>query len=366
MISIPTRTLPTNPRRVLLINPTKYLGNLLIAGGLIQEFAAQCRQQHTQFAVVLDAMFAGLVAPALEGVQVFWYPRQAVRRAAPWRQFTLWMDFVAQLRRFQADLAFNIEEDTLSSRLTQVSGAGFRLGSSPERHGFGFHAVVPVQHGTRHRWFGYQQVFTTLGMADVSTPSYMKLSQDQPDRALIQKLDELGNQPDRPLIAIHPAATKDYKKWPEAAFTDLCKILISKGFQPALIGSGDAEFERCERIRVAASDGLSRAPLNLCNRLSLPELAQFFRLCRGIVGNDSGPSHLASALGVPGVVIFGPSDPAIWQPLGRQTRVFRKAELCDPGCSRRTCLATYRCLAAIRPEEVFAALEIQFIAGAHS
>ena len=89
------------------------------------------------------------------------------------------------------------------------------------------------------------------------------------------------------------------------------------------------------------------------------EWGVFASRARLFVGNDSGPSHLASAQGLPGVVIFGPSDPSIWGPLGPRTRVLRKVDQCDPRCSRRACFATYRCLHAVRPQEVLDTLLAQ-------
>lgn len=273
------------------------------------------------------------------------------------------MGFVRELRHFQADLAFNIEEDSLASRLTQLSGARFRLGCSPGRHHAGYECVLPVVYAGRHRWHSFQEVFGALGLP-ASRPSYINLHIDQPDEKLTQKLREAGLPLGRPLVAVHPSATKDYKKWPETAFIELCNILINKGFTPVLLGAGANEWERCDRIqRFVASVSLSK-PLNLCDQLSLAELAGFFRLCSGIVGNDSGPSHLASAQGVPGVVIFGPSEPAIWGPLGTRSQVLRKLEQCDPRCSRKACLADYRCLKAISPQEAVAALLAQMQAGA--
>lgn len=331
------------------MNPTKYLGNLLLAGGLIQDYAAHCRRHERQLLVVLDAAFHELCAEAFAGIDVLWYPRQALNRAGAWRRLRIFAGFLAELRAFRPDLAFNLEEDSLASHLTQLSGARFRLGCSPARHGWGYEQVLPLDHGAGHRWYGYQAVFRAVGMPDTAPPAYMNLHIDHKDAHLITKLRELGLTLERPVIALHPAATKDYKKWPESAFSELCRLLINKGFTVALLGAGSDEWQRCERLRSAGI-------VNLCNQLSLAELARFFRLCAGCVGNDSGPSHLASAQGLPGVVIFGPSEPAIWGPLGTRTRVLRKAELCDPYCSRRACLAGFRCLNEIHPDEVLAAL----------
>jgi ADP-heptose:LPS heptosyltransferase len=355
-------SLPPDPRRIVLLNPTKYLGNLLLAGGLIQDFAALCRQQDRELLVVLDESFRELCAQAFAGVEILWYPRRSIRGARFLRKVQLFRAFWARLRAFRADLAFNIEEDSLSSRLTQFSGAKFRLGCSPTRHRFGYEQVLPIDYAGRHRWHSFQDVFSALGLPE-REPKYINLHIDQPGEQLSQKLAELGLRAGAALVAIHPAATKDYKKWPETAFIELCNILINKGFSPVLLGAGPEEWQRCDRIqRFVTSVSLAKVH-NLCDRLSLAELAGFFRMCTGIVGNDSGPSHLASAQGVPGVVVFGPSEPAIWGPLGNRSQVLRKADQCDPRCSRRACFADYRCLKAITPQEAFAALSGRIAAG---
>lgn len=356
----------------MLLNPTKYLGNLLLAGGLIQDFAEHCRQRNRQLLLVLDAAYQELCANAFPDVTVLYYPRQEIRRSAPWRKAQLFLTFLAQLRRFRADLAFNIEEDSLSSRLTQLSGAKYRLGCSPQRQRFGYEHVLPIAYtgrliGKEHRWHSYQEVFTALGLPENHSKKYINLYIDQCSSAVMQKLLELGWTTGSRLVAIHPAATKDYKQWPESAFSQLCSILISKGFQPILLGAGQEDSNRCEHIMQSTETGSRMSgpqPLNLCNRLSLAELAGAFRLCTGIVGNDSGPSHLAAAQQLPGIVIFGPSAPGIWGPLGLHSRVLRKADLCDPRCSRRTCFADYRCLSAITPAEVLTALTAQINTGA--
>lgn len=301
---------------------------------------------------MLDDSFRGLCGAAFADIRVLWYPRQALRRANLWRRTRLFLGFLRQLRGFRADVAFNIEEDSLSSRLTQLSGARFRLGCSPARHRFGYHKVLPIDYGASHRWYSYRAVFAALGMADESVSGYINLNINQIDANLIETLHELGVDARERLVAIHPAATKDYKKWPEPAFKELCNLLINRGYSPVLLGAGSVDAGRCAGIASAVPASGSARLHNLCNRLSLAELAGLFRLCRGIVGNDSGPSHLASAQGLPGVVIFGPSDPSIWGPLGPHTRVLRKVDQCDPRCSRRACFADYRCLHAIQPQEV--------------
>src|SRR5690606_3496588 len=116
-----------------LVNPTKYLGNLLIAGGLMQEFSRWCRANGVVPLIVLDETFRALAAPALGDAELLFYPRKAIARGAPWGRVTAWLRCLTRLRAFGADLAFNIEEDAVSHRFTQLSGARFRLGCSPLR-----------------------------------------------------------------------------------------------------------------------------------------------------------------------------------------------------------------------------------------
>src|SRR5690606_35754835 len=100
------------------------------------------------------------------------------------------------------------------------------------------------------------------------------------------------------------------------------------------------------------AEGLSAAVSNLCNRLSLAELAALFTLATAAVGNDSGPFHLAASLGLPGVVIFGPTLAPIWRPLGDTSTLLQCRDACAPNCQRRQCFRNYACLKAISPEMV--------------
>jgi ADP-heptose:LPS heptosyltransferase len=96
--------------------------------------------------------------------------------------------------------------------------------------------------------------------------------------------------------------------------------------------------------------------IDLCNQLSLAELAAFLPACAAMIGNDSGPFHLGSALGVPGLVLWGPTNKAIWGPLGKQSDIVQGTFPCDPACNKGSCLHDHRCLREISPDDVFARL----------
>jgi ADP-heptose:LPS heptosyltransferase len=97
---------------------------------------------------------------------------------------------------------------------------------------------------------------------------------------------------------------------------------------------------------------------NQVKGLSLLELASVMEGCRLFIGNDSGISHMASALGIPTIAIFGPSDPSVWSPRGEKVWVVRKGIPCSPCAQEKILQCTeIECLRGIGVEEVLKGLE---------
>ena len=120
-------------------------------------------------------------------------------------------------------------------------------------------------------------------------------------------------------IAIHPGSGNGIKNWPVKKFEALAEMIREKGFRIVWI-AGSAE----EDLSSPSTDMLVRnAPLPLLVHI-------FARSCL-YIGNDSGISHLAAACGVPCVVLFGPSDPVVWKPPGKNVSiVFKNHASCFP------------------------------------
>jgi ADP-heptose:LPS heptosyltransferase len=122
-------------------------------------------------------------------------------------------------------------------------------------------------------------------------------------------------------IIIHPGAGSIRKRWPLARFLELADILEKKGLRPQFI-CGPAEQDLADDLA-----GQNRPILALSE---LTDLSDLLESAGGYVGNDSGVSHLASFLGLPGVVIFGPTDPLRWKPTGPRVEIVRPALDCNP------------------------------------
>ena len=140
-----------------------------------------------------------------------------------------------------------------------------------------------------------------------------------------------------PLTALHPGAGSRIKRWPASRFMELAQHLALKEKHKLLIIEGSAERGLAEQIVSALPSGAAI----VLDAMSLNLLAAVVAHCDLFVGNDSGVAHLAAALKVRCVVLFGPTLPQHWAPLGHDVRVLRLTQGCE-GCvsggNNHTCL----------------------------
>jgi heptosyltransferase III len=108
------------------------------------------------------------------------------------------------------------------------------------------------------------------------------------------------------LIVVFPGSGSPGKNWPADKFAAFASMLSSRASVVIILGPAEASLEPIFR----------EAGFPVLKDLDLPTVAAIARIASAFVGNDSGVSHLAAAVGAPGVVIFGPTDPARWRPLG--------------------------------------------------
>ncbi|HWI57599.1 MAG TPA: glycosyltransferase family 9 protein, partial [Bacillota bacterium] len=135
----------------------------------------------------------------------------------------------------------------------------------------------------------------------------------------VPRLD-LAAQPEFPnQLVLHPGSGSERKNWPEAKWAALLQALInSTSFQLLLVG-GEAEGERLQRLSAA----LPPARTRVAQSLPLADLASLLARSEGFIGHDSGISHLAAAVGLPGVVLWGDTVEEVWRPPSDKVVVLR-------------------------------------------
>ena len=133
---------------------------------------------------------------------------------------------------------------------------------------------------------------------------------------------ELLGQTERPVAVIHPGSGGVPKCWPMESFAQVAAELAGQGWQVVFV-LGPAEQDRMPVSVRANLAGARAEEFRVLHDLSLPQLLCVIAAADTFLGNDSGPTHLAAALGKPTVALFGPTDPATWSPRGRSVRVLR-------------------------------------------
>jgi heptosyltransferase-2 len=123
-----------------------------------------------------------------------------------------------------------------------------------------------------------------------------------------------------PRLALHPGSGSDRKNWPENRWAELLQKIVDLTSLNLLLIGGEAEGERLQRLTAA----LPPARTRVAQSLPLAELARLLARCQGFVGHDSGISHLAAALDLPAVLLWGTSAEAIWRPPSKNVTILRE------------------------------------------
>ena len=121
-------------------------------------------------------------------------------------------------------------------------------------------------------------------------------------------------------LALHPGSGSESKNWPENNWRELVKYLLDHSPLNLLLVGGEAEGEKLDRLsRLFPCDRLE-----IAQNTPLPDLASRLARCIGYIGHDSGVTHLASALGLPTLVLWGATNDKVWRPLGLKVRVIKQ------------------------------------------
>jgi len=140
------------------------------------------------------------------------------------------------------------------------------------------------------------------------------------DRTWAERYMRVSSAGERPLLALSPGSGSPGKNWPRGHFAEVGRRWV-RGNGHALIVSGPAEERMIEDLRRE----LGEERVFFLENAPLPCVAAVLERCEVFIGNDSGVTHMAAAVRTPTVAIFGPTDPAVWQPRAPQVKVLRSS-----------------------------------------
>jgi lipopolysaccharide heptosyltransferase I len=261
--------------------------------------------------------------------------------------------FVKDLRMRKFDVVLDFHGILKSGVLSFLSGSPKRIGydrMSTKEWNFLFSNVkvrLPPERISRFQ----RNLLLLKGVGvEVKEPKY-SLHIPAEDREYVASFFKASSESfRRPLIAIHPGTSAKalFKRWIPDRYAQLADRLVRDLKASVLFTWGDGELEGVEGIRKQMKEPSLLGP----QTVSLPQLGEVYRHCDLYVGGDTGPMHIASLMGIPAVVIYGPTNPIENEPFGNHIKV-RKEVGCNP-CHEYSCRELL-CMKAISADEVFEA-----------
>jgi heptosyltransferase II len=259
-----------------------------------------------------------------------------------------------ELRRRSFDCAILFQNAFEAAALVWLAGIPVRIGYARDARSWLLSHAIPVPRPGEtpsHQRFYYLELLKRAGLVNkYPSDSSIRLSgarvAAQAGRNRFQKAGMHG-----PVIGVSPgAAYGGAKRWPSDRFADAAVTVARERDAAIAVFGSKEELSICNRVteRIQAA---AQPCINLAGTTTLAEFIELVAACDVYLTNDSGPMHIASALGVATVAIFGATDHEATGPTGAHSRVVRNPVECSP-CLLRECPIDHRCMMRVTAEQV--------------
>ena len=246
--------------------------------------------------------------------------------------------FFQDLRHERFQLAVAMQTASFPHLTTFLSGATYRLGRYQKR----FKSTLThswkgtYKKGETHEVDRNLELVSLICQGGGTRKLVFNISSEEKEEA--QNLLASWNiDRDTYIIGIHPGGSSFDKRWPEKQYAELADRLLKNYNATVLILCGPDELELAQNIQATMqSESIVYAPK------TIRELGALLSSCNLVVCNDSGPMHIAAALDVPTVAIFGPTDHVAWHPMSENASIVRRDMPCWP-CSAHKCKIGWEC-----------------------
>ena len=338
----------------LLIRATNWVGDAIMALPALHAVRAKFPDAH--LAIVARPYVADLYRDQDICDQLIPYDSNGQHRG--WRGREA---LAAELREQKFDRALLLQNAFDAAWLVRRAHIAERIGYARDGRSLLLTKSVPVPQAGEipaHEKFYYLELLRRIGWLD-RLPDDSQIELKVPGAArhrALQTLSEAGARQHARRIAVGAGASYGSAKcWPPDRFAKaLNEFLTDAGVEVVLFGT-PAESAVCDAI----ASSLRRPCVNLTGKTTISDLPGLLSQCHLFLGNDSGAMHVAAAVGLPVVAVFGPTDPNGTAPVTPRATIVQQKPYCSP-CFLRRCPTDHRCMTAITPEMVHAALRVGF------
>jgi len=269
------------------------------------------------------------------------------------------MQTASELKRRGYDVAFNLHGGTTATFFTAASRARHRVGLATYQYSFLYNHLLssPAAFWGRDVMHSAEQQLALLGSVGVPVEDRPESHLIVSPRALHALEDKLSDSalrtPHSAFALLHPGTAFFTKQWPPKYFAHVAEYLYERGIPSVAIGSR-SESGILQEVADSASVAIATF-----DDLTLPEITALASKAKLFVGNDSGIAHIAAAVNIPSVVIFGSSNRNHWRPwTDAPNEIVYEEFACQP-CPGYECkeFGEPRCILSVQPQKVFDAID---------
>ncbi|MGD8504399.1 MAG: glycosyltransferase family 9 protein [Syntrophobacterales bacterium] len=335
-------------RTALVLMPDKHLGNFVVSLSAIDALIKYFQNQTCY--LVIDNNYREIIEDLHEPERTFYYPSNELYESTLPKRILLYFRFINELRSIHPDAVIDLQGGNASSIMTFLSGAPYRVSNSFAKRSYIYNIKINLSSGN-HKVYSYTEIATAIGATIPDT--YFRLQASADRRTSINHILKLhGITVDKPIVSIHVGAGKIDRQWTTEGFAAVADWLSAKGFQVVFVGAA-SDMAKIDGVMSL----LSHNSYNLGNTLSLGDLMALFEMSSFFLGNDSGPMHLAAAMGTPIVALFGSEYESRWHPLSANSIALRGQEPClDCKRIRNNC-QHYECITRLSAATVKQAID---------
>jgi ADP-heptose:LPS heptosyltransferase len=256
---------------------------------------------------------------------------------------------VRSVRKQRYDLIIDLWTNPRSAQITFLSGARYRAGYAYRGRRYAYNLLGTGERGHHHSAEHNLELLKPLGVPIISRRIQYSTRPEDDQSAREWLASRIGS---RMPIGISPTGGWESKRCAPSTWIAICRELQKRYSAPLLIIWGPGDEEQAAAIR----DGIGQE-IHLAPPTSVGVMASFLKQCALVIANDSGPMHIAAALGIPTIGLFGPTDPERHGPYGPNCGYVIKRDLHCIICNALTCPYLHECMTQLPVEAVLAKAE---------
>lgn len=337
----------------ILIRATNWVGDAIMALPALR--AVRAKFPEAQIAVLARPFIADLYRGQAIADELICYDWHGIHRGLGGRQ-----RLARELRAKAFDMALLFQNAFDAAWVAWHAGIPERIGYNRDGRGLLLTKRIAVPKRGEippHEKFYYLELLRRIGWLDglPDVPEISLCVSDEERGRADEILSGAGARRGVTRIAIGAGASYGSAKcWSPERFAATLNLISEKSETDAILFGTAAEAA----VSAAIAERLRRSPIDLTGKTSMSDLPALLSQCHVFLGNDSGAMHVAAAVGLPVVAVFGPTDPEGTAPVTPRQTIVQQKPYCSP-CFLRRCPTDHRCMTAVEPGMVGGAVRLQ-------